>query len=88
MILSIKYYHLYLNYIKQIIRIIKQDLRMNAKASHVLAAFGPMAYSSYQATRDLSAVVRQFAFKKEGTAKGPFANAAESKAKGKKVRVI
>ncbi|TMW41099.1 hypothetical protein DOY81_013821 [Sarcophaga bullata] len=38
--------------LKTIIRLIKQDLRMNAKASHVLAAFSPMAYASYQATRD------------------------------------
>ncbi|XP_073817812.1 DNA ligase 3 isoform X2 [Musca autumnalis] len=67
--------------LKTIIRIIKQDLRMNAKASHVLAAFGPMAYSAYQATRDLAAVVKQFGFKK--TESNIFA-AAETKAKGKK----
>ncbi|XP_075148977.1 DNA ligase 3 [Haematobia irritans] len=68
--------------LKTIIRIIKQDLRMNAKASHVLAAFGPMAYSSYQATRDLAAVVKQFSFKKGEPTKDlmPMAD----KAKGKK----
>ncbi|XP_061386573.1 DNA ligase 3-like [Musca vetustissima] len=69
--------------LKTIIRIINQDLRMNAKASHVLAAFGPMAYSAYQATRDLSAVVKQFAFKK--TEGNNIFTAAEPKAKGKKV---
>ncbi|XP_023309068.2 DNA ligase 3 [Lucilia cuprina] len=73
--------------LKMIIRIIKQDLRMNAKASHVLAAFGPMAYASYQATRDLEQVVKQFSFK----------NAKDSKkadlvpvaaVKGKKGKVV
>ncbi|XP_013101415.2 DNA ligase 3 [Stomoxys calcitrans] len=77
------------NDLKTIIRIIKQDLRMNAKASHVLAAFGPMAYSSYQATRDLAAVVKQFAFKK-GTAASTTAPTlpATAKGKGKKAAAV
>lgn len=57
---------------------------MNAKASHVLAAFGPMAYASYQATRDLSEVVKQFSFKNVKANK--IAAVTQPKAvKGKKV---
>ena len=57
---------------------------MNAKASHVLAAFGPMAYASYQATRDLAEVVKQFSFKKSPNAKGADTKQAKTAA-GKKV---
>lgn len=58
---------------------------MNAKASHVLAAFGPMAYVSYQATRDLAEVVKQFAFKR--TKEGKAGEVPQAKAvKGKKVK--
>ncbi|KAL9899297.1 DNA ligase 3 isoform 2-T3 [Glossina fuscipes fuscipes] len=45
--------------VHQVICIIKQDLRMNAKANHVLAAFGPTAYPTYQVTRNLQSVVEQ-----------------------------
>lgn len=51
----------------QVVRIIKQDLRMNAKASHVLAAFGPTAYPTYQATRNLQSVVEQVGLKVPST---------------------
>lgn len=39
---------------------IKQDLRINAGARHILDAFGAEAYAAYQASRDLEAVVKQF----------------------------
>lgn len=57
---------------------------MNAKASHVLAAFSPMAYASYQATRDLAEVVKQFSFKKSSNAKASDSKQAKAPA-GKKV---
>ncbi|XP_065372225.1 DNA ligase 3 [Calliphora vicina] len=73
--------------LKMIIRIVKQDLRMNAKASHVLAAFGPMAYASYQATRDLAEVVKQFSFKNAKA--GKKADIIQDKVvKGKKGKVV
>lgn len=43
---------------------------MNAKASHVLAAFGPTAYSVYQSSRDLEIVVKQFASNSNVECKG------------------
>ncbi|CAD6995093.1 unnamed protein product [Ceratitis capitata] len=46
--------------LKMIIRLIKQDLRINAGARHILDAFGPLAYPAYQSSRDLAAVVKQF----------------------------
>lgn len=58
---------------------------MNAKASHVLAAFGPMAYASYQATRDLSEVVKQFSFKKSPNGKCAVETNQTKVVKGKKV---
>ncbi|XP_055848015.1 DNA ligase 3, partial [Episyrphus balteatus] len=60
--------------LKMLIRLIKQDLKINAKARHVLDAFGPDAYPAYQSSRDLDAVVDQFASK----------TAAKSPLKGKK----
>lgn len=42
---------------------------MNAKASHVLAAFGPSAYSVYQSSRDLEIVVKQLASNSDSPAK-------------------
>uniref|UniRef100_A0A0A1WK44 DNA ligase n=1 Tax=Zeugodacus cucurbitae TaxID=28588 RepID=A0A0A1WK44_ZEUCU len=49
--------------LRTIIRLIKQDLRINAGARHILDAFGPLAYPAYQSSRDLAAVVQQFAGK-------------------------
>ncbi|XP_037951017.1 DNA ligase 3 [Teleopsis dalmanni] len=46
--------------LKMIIRFIKQDLRINAGARHILDAFDPLAYPAYQSSRDLAAVVKQF----------------------------
>ncbi|XP_030371704.1 DNA ligase 3 [Scaptodrosophila lebanonensis] len=46
--------------LRTFIRLIKQDLRINARARHILDAFGPLAYPAYQASRDLEAIVRQF----------------------------
>ncbi|XP_053945506.1 DNA ligase 3 [Anastrepha ludens] len=47
--------------LRMVIRLIKQDLRINAGARHILDAFGPLAYPAYQSSRDLVAVVKQFA---------------------------
>uniref|UniRef100_A0A034VFR9 DNA ligase n=1 Tax=Bactrocera dorsalis TaxID=27457 RepID=A0A034VFR9_BACDO len=47
--------------LRMIVRLIKQDLRINAGARHILDAFGPLAYPAYQSSRDLTAVVKQFA---------------------------
>ncbi|XP_017483608.1 PREDICTED: DNA ligase 3 isoform X3 [Rhagoletis zephyria] len=47
--------------LRMVIRLIKQDLRINAGARHILDAFGPLAYPAYQSSRDLAAVVKQFA---------------------------
>ncbi|XP_034664014.1 DNA ligase 3 [Drosophila subobscura] len=49
--------------LRTFIRLIKQDLRINARARHILDAFGPLAYPAYQSSRDLSAIVEQFADK-------------------------
>ncbi|XP_034127058.1 DNA ligase 3 [Drosophila guanche] len=49
--------------LRTFIRLIKQDLRINARARHILDAFGPLAYPAYQSSRDLSAIVEQFAGK-------------------------
>ncbi|XP_055923098.1 DNA ligase 3 [Eupeodes corollae] len=49
--------------LKMVIRLIKQDLKINAKERHVLDAFGPEAYPAYQSSRDLDAVVIQFSSK-------------------------
>lgn len=46
--------------LRMIIRLIKQDLRINAGARHILDAFGPLAYPAYQSSRDLAAVIKQF----------------------------
>ncbi|KAM8703106.1 hypothetical protein ACLKA7_005438 [Drosophila subpalustris] len=47
--------------LRTFIRLIKQDLRMNARARHILDAFGPQAYPAYQSSRDLTAIVSTFA---------------------------
>lgn len=52
---------LHVRWAPQIIRFIKHDLRINAGAKHVLAAFSADAYVAYQSSRDLSAVVRRYA---------------------------
>lgn len=43
--------------LKVIIRLIKQDLRMNAGAKHILDGVHPDAYEMYQSSRDLDAVI-------------------------------
>ncbi|KAH8388332.1 hypothetical protein KR093_004286 [Drosophila rubida] len=47
--------------LRTFIRLIKQDLRINARARHILDAFGPQAYPAYQSSRDLAAIVSAFA---------------------------
>lgn len=47
--------------LRTFIRLVKQDLRINARARHILDAFGPDAYPAYQSSRDLAAIVDQFA---------------------------
>ncbi|KAL7727429.1 hypothetical protein ACLKA6_017553 [Drosophila palustris] len=49
--------------LRTFIRLIKQDLRINARARHILDAFGPQAYPAYQSSRDLTAIVSTFAGK-------------------------
>ncbi|KAH8414519.1 hypothetical protein KR215_007882 [Drosophila sulfurigaster] len=49
--------------LRTFIRLIKQDLRINARARHILDAFGPQAYPAYQSSRDLTAIVNTFAGK-------------------------
>ncbi|EDW97093.2 DNA ligase 3 [Drosophila yakuba] len=49
--------------LRTFIRLVKHDLRINARARHILDAFGPEAYPAYQSSRDLVAIVRQFAGK-------------------------
>ncbi|XP_041674832.1 LOW QUALITY PROTEIN: DNA ligase 3 [Drosophila eugracilis] len=49
--------------LRTFIRLVKHDLRINARASHILDAFGPEAYPAYQSSRDLVAIVAQFAGK-------------------------
>lgn len=48
------------NDLKVIIRLIKHDLRMNAGAKHVLEGVDPNAYESFQASRDITKVLKQF----------------------------
>ncbi|EDV42370.1 uncharacterized protein Dana_GF17047 [Drosophila ananassae] len=47
--------------LRTFIRLVKQDLRINARARHILDAFGPEAYPAYQSSRDLASIVKQFA---------------------------
>ncbi|XP_043951575.1 DNA ligase 3 [Drosophila biarmipes] len=49
--------------LRTFIRLVKHDLRINARARHILDAFGPEAYPAYQSSRDLEAIVQQFAGK-------------------------
>lgn len=64
--------------LRTFIRLIKQDLRINARARHILDAFGPLAYPAYQSSRDLTAIVNAFAGKSTSTL---------AKAVGKKTKV-
>ncbi|KAI8046838.1 hypothetical protein M5D96_003052 [Drosophila gunungcola] len=41
--------------LRTFIRLVKHDLRINARARHILDAFGPEAYPAYQSSRDLFA---------------------------------
>jgi DNA ligase-3 len=43
--------------IKYIVRLIKGDLRMNARSRHILDALDPNAYAAFQTSNDLQAVV-------------------------------
>ncbi|XP_037730801.1 DNA ligase 3 isoform X2 [Drosophila subpulchrella] len=63
--------------LRTFIRLIKHDLRINARARHILDAFGPEAYPAYQSSRDLEAIVQQFAGKENKKA----ANSPIKKAK-------
>ncbi|XP_044758556.1 DNA ligase 3 [Coccinella septempunctata] len=47
------------NDLKIIIRLIKHDLRMNAGAKHILEGVHPDAYTAYQSSRDLGAVLEK-----------------------------
>ncbi|KAH8246836.1 hypothetical protein KR032_001726 [Drosophila birchii] len=69
--------------LRTFIRLVKQDLRINARARHILDAFGPDAYSAYQSSRDLAAIVEQFAG--QGQKKLVVANGSV-KAKGKTIK--
>lgn len=48
------------NDLKVVIRLIKHDLRMNAGAKHVLDGVDSNAYESFQASRDITKVLKQF----------------------------
>lgn len=63
------------------IRLIKHDLKINARARHILDAFGPQAYPAYQSSRDLEAIVRTFSSKANESA-------STSKVTGKKVKAV
>ncbi|XP_017846781.1 DNA ligase 3 [Drosophila busckii] len=65
--------------LRTFIRLIKQDLRINARARHILDAFGPQAYAAYQSSRDLAAIVRSFSGKTE---KAVLPSSSKAKAKG------
>ncbi|KAH8409758.1 hypothetical protein KR222_004896 [Zaprionus bogoriensis] len=54
--------------LRTFVRLVKQDLRINARARHILDAFGPQAYPAYQSSRDLAAIVRNFAGKPKASA--------------------
>ncbi|XP_067618344.1 DNA ligase 3 isoform X2 [Eurosta solidaginis] len=77
--------------LRMVIRLIKQDLRINAGARHILDAFGPFAYPAYQSSRDLAAVVNQFAGKskqmEEFAAKSKPKEVAVSPVKAAKVKI-
>ncbi|EDW14658.2 DNA ligase 3 [Drosophila mojavensis] len=66
--------------LRTFIRLIKQDLRINARARHILDAFGPQAYPAYQSSRDLAAIVQNFAGKEGTSLKTPI-KATAKKAK-------
>lgn len=68
--------------LRTFIRLIKQDLRINARARHILDAFGPQAYPAYQSSRDLTAIVQNFAGNRPTSLKTPTKTATQ-KAKKK-----
>lgn len=46
--------------LKTIIRLIKHDLKMSCGSRHVLDALSPDAYSSFQKSRDLKLIIREY----------------------------
>jgi DNA ligase 3 len=50
--------------LKIIIRLIKHDLKMNCGARHVLDALHPDAYSSFQKSRDIKIIIKEYGSKK------------------------
>lgn len=46
--------------LRTIIRLIKHDLKMNCGARHVLDALHPDAYRSFQASRDLKVIIKEY----------------------------
>ncbi|KAH8306383.1 hypothetical protein KR018_009650, partial [Drosophila ironensis] len=74
--------------LRTFIRLVKQDLRINARARHILDAFGPEAYPAYQSSRDLTAIVEQFASQGAKTkAQNPLKKPAK-KAKSSGIQVM
>lgn len=67
--------------LRTFIRLVKHDLKINARARHILDAFGPQAYPAYQSSRDLEAIVRNFAGKPYGS-KSPVKAVGKKAAKG------
>lgn len=62
--------------LKTIIRLIKHDLKMNCGARHVLDALHPDAYNSFQKSRDLKIIIKEYSNKIGG------AKATKSKPSG------
>ncbi|KAF2365283.1 DNA ligase ATP-dependent [Trinorchestia longiramus] len=54
------------NDLKMVVRLIKADLRINAGAKHILDGIHPDAYSAFQTTRNISAVLQQVQEKSMG----------------------
>lgn len=51
------------NDLKSIIRLITHDLKINAKASTILEAIHPNAYSEFQASKNLAVILKKFSGK-------------------------
>lgn len=56
--------------IKTIIRLVKHDLKMNCGARHVFDALHPDAYSSFQKSRDLKIILKEYVDKTSGAKSG------------------
>lgn len=53
--------------LRTIIRLIKHDLKMNCGARHVLDALHPDAYSSFQKSRDLKHIIKEYGSQSNAT---------------------